>query len=209
MMISMLRFVPAAVIGSLVFWVGPAAWAQQKPSIPSFTGERVIVVGVPDQYGSLAGHITRLEKASPQSYYVVVVKSTGRGGSATREFADELVESWQTQRNRRGRSFDPERSVVIVVALENEQVAVKPGTFLSNQLGLHATRIDHDLIPFFIRLAKENKYTDAISALLDATNDWIAARDGDSTPYVAVQVPASQSSGPYVRNFTEDSERIG
>jgi hypothetical protein len=63
MMMSMLRFGPATAIGSLLFWVVPAAWAQQKPPIPSFTGERVIVAGVPDQYGAIAGQIARLEKA--------------------------------------------------------------------------------------------------------------------------------------------------
>jgi hypothetical protein len=194
MMMRMLRLGPAAVMGSLVFWVGSTAWAQQKPPIPSFTGERVIVVGVPDQYRALAGQIARLEKASPQSYYVVIMKSTGRGTSATREFADELVENWRQQRSRRGRSFDPERSVIVVVALENEQVAVTPGTFLSNQLGLHREKIDRDLIPVFIPLARENKYTDAIVALLDATNNWIAARDSE-TPYVAVQVSVSNSPG--------------
>jgi hypothetical protein len=194
MMISILRFGPAAFIGSLVFWVGPAALARQKPPIPAFTGERVIVEGVPDQFGALAGQITRLEKASPQSYYVVVVKSTGTGKSATLEFADELVKNWQQQRSRRGRSFDPERSVVIVVAMENEQVAVTPGTYLSDHLGLRRTQIDRDLIPAFIPLARDDRYTEAISALLDATNDWIAARDSE-TPFVAVQVPASKSPG--------------
>ncbi len=195
MMISILRFGLTAVIGSLVFWVGPVALAQQNPPIPPFTGERVIVAGVPDQFAALAGQILRLEKASPQSYYVVVVKSTGRGSSPTREFADELVDHWRKQGPRRGQSFDPERSVIIVVALDNEQVAVTPGTFLSNKLGLHRARIDRDLIPVFIPLAKEGRYTDAISALLDATNNWIAARDSE-TPYVAVQVPASKSAGP-------------
>ena len=155
MMISMLRFGTAGVMGSLVFLVGPAIWAQQKPPIPSFTGERVIVAGVPDQYSALAGQITRLEKASPQSYYVVVVKSTGRGRSATREFADELVEDWRKQGPRRGRSFDPERSVIVVVAVDNKQVAVTPGIFLSKKLGLNSSRIDDDLIPVFIPLARE------------------------------------------------------
>ena len=85
-MISKLWLGPAAVIGGLVFWIGPAALAQQNPAIPSFTGERVIVAGVPDQFGAIAGQITRLEKASPQSYYVVIVKSTGTDSSATRKF---------------------------------------------------------------------------------------------------------------------------
>ncbi len=192
-MMSMLRFGRIALIASLVFVVGPTARAQRKAPIPRFTGESVIVVGVPDRYDSLAGKITRLERASPQSYYVVVVNSTGPGQSATREYADQLFEDWQRQGSRRGRSFDPERSVIFVVALENRQVAVKPGTFLINNLGMHANNVELDLIPVFVRLAQENRYPEAISSLLDETNNWIAARDAE-TPYVAVSVPASKAA---------------
>jgi uncharacterized membrane protein YgcG len=94
MMISILRLRRVAVICSLLFLVVPTARAQQKPAIPAFTGERVIVVGVPDRYEAIAGQIARLEKASPQSYYVVIVNSTGRGKSAARDFADELFKDW-------------------------------------------------------------------------------------------------------------------
>ena len=194
-MISLLRLSRTAVIATLVFWTVSIVRAQQVPAIPSFTGERVIVVGVPnDQYAALAGQISRLEKASPQSYYVVVMNSTGKGSSATREFADELFENWRAQRSKRGQSFDSERSVIVVVALENRQIAVKPGAFIRNQLGLHAERVERDLIPTFIPLARENKYAEAISSLLDATNNWIAARDRD-TIYVPVQIPVSKSAG--------------
>ena len=91
MMTSFLRIGRAAVVGSLVFWTVSIVRAQQVPAIPSFTGERVIVVGVPDRYGALGGQITRLEKASPQSYYVVVMNSSGRGDSATRDFAGPII----------------------------------------------------------------------------------------------------------------------
>ncbi len=52
---------------------------SKRRRFPRLRGERVIVVGAPDRYDSLAGQITRLEKASPQSYYVVVVNSSGHG----------------------------------------------------------------------------------------------------------------------------------
>ena len=115
-MISILRFGRAAISGTLILLTCLTAQAQQRTPIPPFTGERVIVVGVPDQYASLAPQIARLEKTSPQTYYVVIVNSTGTGQSATRDFADELVETWRQPRSKRGRSFDPERSVIIVVA---------------------------------------------------------------------------------------------
>ena len=196
MMTSLFRVGWAAVIGGLIFAAGPGAraQAQQKAPIPPFKGERVIVVGAPDRYATLAGQIARLEKASPQSYYVVVVNSSGKGESATREYANQVFESWRKQGSRRSPSFDAERSVIVVVALENRQVAVKPGTFLVDRLGLHGGQVERDLIPVFIPLARESRYTEAIASLLDATNNWIAARDSE-TPYVAVKVPASNSTG--------------
>ena len=204
MMISLFRFGRVAVIGGLIFAFGPGARAQQKAAIPAFTGERVIVVGAcPIGMLRSPAQITRLEKASPQSYYVVVVNSSGTGESATREYADQLFESWRKQGSRRGPSFDAERSVIVVVALENHQVAVKPGTYLVNRLGLHGDRVERDLIPVFLPLAHESRYTEAIASLLDATNNWIAARDSE-TPYVAVQVPASKVG----RSGTGDSEAL-
>ncbi|HEX3449944.1 MAG TPA: hypothetical protein VHS97_16940, partial [Isosphaeraceae bacterium] len=191
------RFGRPAVVAGLIFSIGISASAQQKTPVPSFTGERVIVADVPDRYGVLADQIKRLEKSSPQSYYVVVVKSTGTGPWATRLYADELLESWERQRSKRSQSFDPDRSVVIVVALENEQVAVKPGAFLRNELGLDRDRVERDLLKAkggFLDLAKENRYTDAISTLLTSTNNWIAGRDS-RTSYAPVQITAAKTPG--------------
>jgi hypothetical protein len=191
------RFGRAALVAGLIFSIGISASAQQKTPVPSFNGERVIVADVPDRYGVLADQIKRLEKSSPQSYYVVVVKSTGTGPSATRLYADELLDTWQRQKSKRGQSFDPDRSVIIVVALENEQVVVKPGAYLRNELGLHADRVERDLLKAkggFLDLAKENRYTDAISTLLTSTNNWIAGRDS-RTSYAPVQIAAAKTTG--------------
>ena len=191
------RFGRPAFVAGLFFSIGISASAQQKTPIPSFTGERVVVADVPDRYGVLADQIKRLEKSSPQSYYVVVVKSTGTGPLATSLYANELLDSWQQQGSKRRQPFDPDRSVVIVVALENQQVAVRPGPYLRNELGLHAERVERDLLQAkggFLDLAKENRYTDAIANLLTATNNWIAGRDS-RTAYAAVQVAAAKTNG--------------
>ena len=190
---TILRSRRLAAIACLIFLIGVTTRAQEKTPIPSYTGERVIVKDVPDRYGALADQITRLEKASPQSYYVVVVKSTGQGSSATRDYANELYDTWKTEGASRGHSFDPERSVVVVVALDNRQVAVKTGTTLQNQFGLHADRVETELIPAFIDLATESRYPEAISSLLDTTNNWIAAHDS-ATAYVPIQVSASKTA---------------
>ncbi len=69
---------PAVVAGSLVL-LGATAQAQERTPLPGYTGVRVIALGVPDTFQDLKAQITRLEKSSPQSYYVVVVKSAGSG----------------------------------------------------------------------------------------------------------------------------------
>jgi uncharacterized membrane protein YgcG len=167
-----------ALISGCILSLGTAARAQEKTPIPRLSNQRVYVVGVPDRYGGLTEQISRLERSSPQSYFVVIVKSTGPGASATKEYADELFETWKSQASRRGLSFDAERSVIIVVALEKQQVAVHTGATLRTEFGLRAATVERELIrDAFIPLAKADKYPEAIAALLNATNNWIAARD--------------------------------
>ena len=196
MMISILRFGPGAVIGSLVLLIGhPRRGHSRRPPIPPFTGERVIVAGVPDQYASLAGQIARLEKASPQSYYVVVVKSTGTGSSATRDYADRtvrklakaaiaarpIVRPREVGDHRRGPREPSGRRQTRHDASRSVRAARRAGRARSDP-GISST------------WHARTGITEAIASLLDATNNWIAARDRE-TPYVAVQVPASKSAG--------------
>src|SRR5262249_37412212 len=61
----------------------PAEAQGQASPIPAFTGERVYVSGVADEYGPLRDDIARLERTSPQTYYVVVVRSTGADKRST------------------------------------------------------------------------------------------------------------------------------
>src|SRR5260370_11200435 len=129
-MTTMLRFVRPAVIAGLVLSVGSAAHAQEKTPFPALSDKRVYAAGVPDRYQGLAAQINRLERSSPQTYYIVVVKWSGSGESATREYAENLFDLWQSQASKSRRSFDPDRSVLIVVALDKHQVAVHPGAVL-------------------------------------------------------------------------------
>ena len=128
----------------------------------------------------------------------MVVKSTGRAQNATSRYARELFDDWQSQASRSGRSFDAERSVIIVTGLENKQVAVHPGATLRNRFGLSARTVEGELIQrIFIPLAEEGKYPEAISALLDATNQWIAARDSKTAAIPVTGVTAKPSSSAW------------
>ena len=55
------------------------ATAQERTPIPEYTGDRVYIVDVPGSYQSLNETIKQLERSSPQSYFVVVVRSAGHG----------------------------------------------------------------------------------------------------------------------------------
>ena len=65
--------------------------AQEKTPFPALSDKRVYVAGVPDRYQSLEAQIKQLERSSPQTYYVVVVKGAGRGENAATRYAEELV----------------------------------------------------------------------------------------------------------------------
>ncbi len=174
--------------------------AQEKAPIPAFDGSRVYRgAGIPDRYQSVAQQIERLEKAATPTYYVVVLRSSGPKDdrSATRDYVNALAEAWRGQAAARRLRFDPERSVIVVVAIENHQVAVHTGQALS-KLGLSGDAIVRDLIEpsRFYDLAKAGQYPEAISALLDTTDRWIAKHDATTRrPVAQVGVPAPVVSG--------------
>ena len=112
---NMLRCGRPGVVAGFLFAISAIAYADEKTPIPSFTGQRVIVKDVPDRYGVIADQIARLEKSSPQSYYVVVIKAQGQGGSAHANTPTNCSTLGGDKDQERGRSFDPQRSVIVVV----------------------------------------------------------------------------------------------
>ena len=73
---------PSLFAGLTLSWCS-LALAQEKTPFPALSDKRVYVAGVPDRYQALETQINQLERSSPQTYYVVVVKRTGRGEKAT------------------------------------------------------------------------------------------------------------------------------
>ncbi len=141
---------------------------------------RACPIGIPRSPGQIAG----LEKSSRQTYYVAIVRSSGPGTSDEIKYVDSLYETWHDQAKARGLSLDPQRSVVVLVDLENRKIAVHPGTALRD-LGLHRDVIQRDLVgrsSTFIKLAKQEKYPEAIAALLQETDRWVAAREVAAKP---------------------------
>ncbi len=173
--------VPLLLTGLLLIVAHNATADQSRSPMPEFTGARLYIgPDVTDRasYERLQGEIERLEAASSQSYYVVVVRSSGRGPYATRDYIDELFADWSDPARHKGRNFDPERSILVVMALENRQVSVHPGDVLQNEYGLTATTIDRRIAqPEFVPLARQGDYPAALSRLLHAVDDWIGSRD--------------------------------
>ncbi|WP_165063810.1 hypothetical protein [Paludisphaera rhizosphaerae] len=159
------------------------AVAEDATPIPEFTGERLYVAGVPSVYESVARTIRDLEAKSPQTYYVVVVKSSGPAAdAATRTYAQGLLDAWRDQAKARKLRLDPDRSVIVVAAIDNHQVVVMPGDALATKLGLRGETIDREIVaPQFIPLAKEHEYPQALIALLNGVDGFIAAREKAST----------------------------
>ena len=152
---------------------GQAA-AQERTPIPEYTGDRVYIKDVPGSYQSLKETIKQLERSSPQSYFVVVVRSAGPGPDSATRYVDELSDTWSKQARAKGLKLDPERSVITLVAIDDRKVAVHPGSFLSERAGLRKRTVDAMIDQSFIPLAREGKYPEAVASLLAMIEDHVA-----------------------------------
>lgn len=172
------------LLGVVVLAFTPTVGRAQAPATPPprLGTERVIVRDVPDVYAPVRETIRKLTPDSPQSYYVVVVRSAGRGTDATRDYLDRMVQDWADQALRDRIPFDTKRYVLIVLGEENRQIAVRGGTELRERFGFREKTIDRDLVrSIFLPHARRNTpsdYTRGVSALIEGIDRWIAERDG-------------------------------
>jgi uncharacterized membrane protein YgcG len=184
------------------------AIAQERTPFPALSDKRVYVAGVPDRYQALESQIKQLERSSPQTYYVVVVKEAGRGEQAATRYAKELLEHWRDQAAKSRRSFETDRAVLTVLAVDNHQIAVQPGARLqSNRIGLDAAKVERDLIQkvFIKGYAKDEAYPEGLAALLNATNDAIADRD-PQTARTPASISASGSTKALIKGTAKQAE---
>jgi hypothetical protein len=138
----------------------------------------VYVSGVPDQYGPVREEIAGLERSSPQTYYVVVVRSTGVGPQSTRPYLDRMVDQWESQARRRGLAFDKARCVIVLVAIDNRQIVVLGGEELQERLGFRDPYIERELLrPHFFPYARSRDYVRGLRVLLAQIDRWIKEHD--------------------------------
>ena len=132
------------------------------------------VKDVPDSYQSLKETIKQLERSSPQSYFVVVVRSAGPGPESATRYVDELSDTWSMQARAKALKLDPERSVITLVAIDDKKVAVHTGSFLRERAGLRRGTVDAMIKQTFIPLAREGKYPEAVASLVSGIENQVA-----------------------------------
>ncbi len=170
---------PAFLVLWFLAWGQSRVVAQSSPSpIPEFTGARVYVSGVADEYSSLRDDIARLERSSSQTYYVAVVRFAGPGKKATRSYLEQMIAQWESQSRKRGVPFDEKRSVIVLLTIENRQIIVLGGEELQERYGFRDPYIERDLIqPHFISYARAGDYSRGLRVLLTQIDRWISDRD--------------------------------
>ncbi|MDG3006343.1 TPM domain-containing protein [Paludisphaera mucosa] len=183
-----------------LLWVAAmvgAVRAEEASPMPAFTGERLYVQGAADRYAPVADAIRSLESRSPQSYYVVVVKSSGEGQSATRAFAERLRDAWRGEAATRGEKLDLDRAVIVVTALDNHQVSVLPGATLAGRIGLKGAVIDREIVePRFIPLARAGDYPGALVALLNGVDEYVTAHEAAQAPVAGTGEVKTTTAAP-------------
>lgn len=159
------------------FSLNSNAWAQAAK--PEFTGQRVVVSGVSaDEWRTLEVRIAAVESQSKQTYYAVIVNSTGNGQNATAQYTDALYAEWIRTAAQQKIPLDPQRSVIIVLGVENRQLSVHAGSELQRDYGLHGQTIDRKLVtPYFIPEAKAGNYVQGLATLVDKIDEWVAKID--------------------------------
>ena len=188
-----------------------------QSEMPEFTGERLTFFGVDSAaWQALPALITDLEKSGKQTYYVVVVESSGTGPTATRDYTDRLYEHWIQQAARNGITFDTQRSVLVVLAVRNRQLSVHAGQALLTEYGLNAQTIDQQLVqPHFIPHAKAGNYPEGVKVLLNQIHVRVVAHNvaggqaeyGHSTATQGCDFAASLCSSNCGSGTTEGNTR--
>jgi len=152
--------------------------AQEKSPIPEYTGDRVYVArDVPGSYQILSQAIKELERSSPQTYFVVVIRSAGQEADAATRYVEDLYDTWRTQAQAKGLKLDPERSVITLVALDNRRVAVHQGSALRDRYGLSKQAVNSLISSTFAPLARDQKYPEAVASLLAGIQNQVAKQD--------------------------------
>lgn len=179
---------------------GLVAQGQERTPIPEFTGQHLYVAGVESSFALVQSEIERVEAQSAQRYYAVVIRSAGAGTWAARDYIDELDRTWRKQAAERQLPLDVDRSVIMVLAVENRQLAVHAGQRLQDEFGLRGQAIDRDLVgPKFTPFARAGKYDEGLAALVVEFEAYVKAKEAE-------QVRQREEAAARAAQLTRDVE---
>jgi uncharacterized membrane protein YgcG len=150
----------------------------QRTPMPEFTGERVYVRDVPDTLQALPRVIRELERIGPQTYFVVAIRTAGAQGATA--YSDQLFQEWTSQATAKGLRLDPDRSVILLIAVDDHRAAVHSGTLLRERFGLDPKTAQGLIADHFAPLAREQKYFEAAASLLAAIQNTVARIDNET-----------------------------
>jgi len=161
----------------LALWQLPQQAIAQTP-FPPYTGDVLTVAGVENTFDEVRPALEMLNRESKQKYYAVVIRNCGPGKGASIDYVDRLYLDWQSQANRKGQPLDPDRSVLILLAVENRLLAVHPGGELQGEYGLQGPTIDRELVQrYFVPQAKAGNPGRGLVRLAQEIDKWLAAKD--------------------------------
>jgi uncharacterized membrane protein YgcG len=149
-----------------------ASLARAADPIPAWSPDRVAVSGTPDTYAKLRATLAELKSAVGADYHVCVVglsaaSAGGEYADSAVDYVDQVFETWRSA----GAPIDPERGVVIVLAIQNRGIALHPGsrwTRLGFERDVVTRLIDGSS---FGQYARSGDYEGALAQLIQAV-DW-------------------------------------
>ncbi len=153
--------------------------ARAADPFPEFTGDNLYLSGVaPEPWQGLKDFIQKTHANSQQSYYVVVVNSTGKGARATPDYTGRLYQQWKRTSAVRNLPLDPNRSVLIVLGIQNRQLSVNAGTVLQQKYGLQGQAIDRRIVQrTFIPHARAGNHAEGMEELIRGIESWVSEID--------------------------------
>ncbi|OJW20301.1 MAG: hypothetical protein BGO49_05245 [Planctomycetales bacterium 71-10] len=186
---------PGAFLAIALLAVGPAVGrAGDASPMPKFTGGCVYVADVPDRYQAVREAIRDLEAKSPRTYYAAVVRSTGDGAHAARDYAERLRDAWRGEAEAAGLKLDPAASVLVLAALDDRRVVVLPSHPLAERGGLAPADVEGLIGSAFAPLARAGDYPGALASLLKAIDARATTRAGAIAPAPAREVATAAAS---------------
>ena len=145
---------------------------------PAYAAAPLHLVKQKEDFASVRAELDLLRKSSKQNYHVVILPTLGDYLPRAADYLRLLAEEWQQEAAFRKEPFDGERLVIILMAMNDQQLQIHFGPKLKDGLGLEGPPVTKELlVPHFLPYAKQGKLNEGLVSLLRGTEKWIAERE--------------------------------